>query len=93
MREVIESKAYRKDLQREERGKYQLALKKDLPNIITLLASNAALPAGLHDHALTGDWAGNRDCHVRPDLLLVYQKGDENDLYLVRLGSHSEIFG
>jgi mRNA interferase YafQ len=93
LRDVIDSKAYRKDYQREERGKNQIALKNDLPDIIDMLAADAALPVNLRDHALTGDWAGNRECHVRPNLLLVYQKGDDNDLYLVRLGSHSEIFG
>jgi mRNA interferase YafQ len=42
---------------------------------------------------LSGDWAGCRECHVRPDLLLIYRKPDADTLRLARLGSHSELFG
>ena len=42
-------------------------------------------------HALTGDWKDHRDCHVKPDLVLIYQKPDADVLRLVRLGSHSEL--
>ena len=42
-------------------------------------------------HALTGDWKDYRDCHVKPDLVLIYQKPDADVLRLVRLGSHSEL--
>ena len=44
-----------------------------------------------HDHALSGDWKDHRDCHVKPDLVLIYQKPDAATLRLVRLGSHSEL--
>jgi mRNA interferase YafQ len=43
------------------------------------------------DHALTGDWKDHRDCHVKPDLVLIYQKPDDETVRLVRLGSHSEL--
>ena len=43
------------------------------------------------DHPLSGDWAGFRDCHVKPDLVLIYEKPDDTTLRLVRLGSHSEL--
>jgi mRNA interferase YafQ len=42
---------------------------------------------------LTGDWAGYRECHLKPDLLLIYRKIGEETLTLARLGSHSELFG
>ena len=45
------------------------------------------------NHPLTGDWDDCRECHVRPDLLLVYRKPDADVLQLVRLGSHTELFG
>ena len=45
------------------------------------------------DHALSGDWAGFRDCHIKPDLVLIYAKPDGATLRLARLGSHSEVFG
>ncbi|WP_407667441.1 type II toxin-antitoxin system mRNA interferase toxin, RelE/StbE family [Microvirga lotononidis] len=45
---------------------------------------------------MTGEWKDYRDCHVRPDLVLIYRKGDrdpdEPELILARLGSHSELF-
>jgi len=44
-----------------------------------------------HDHPLSGEWAGFRDCHVKPDLVLIYEKPDDETLRLVRLGSHSEL--
>ncbi|HEX3661351.1 MAG TPA: type II toxin-antitoxin system YafQ family toxin [Acidobacteriaceae bacterium] len=40
-----------------------------------------------------GRWKGYRDCHIKPDLLLIYRKSEDNLLRLARLGSHSEIFG
>jgi mRNA interferase YafQ len=43
------------------------------------------------DHALTGDWQDCRDCHMKPDLVLIYGKPDAEVLQLVRLGSHSEL--
>jgi mRNA interferase YafQ len=33
----------------------------------------------------------HRDCHIRPDLILIYRKPDDDNLELVRLGSHSEL--
>ncbi|HMU31204.1 MAG TPA: type II toxin-antitoxin system YafQ family toxin, partial [Nitrospira sp.] len=43
-------------------------------------------------HDLSGDWAGYRECHIKPDLLLIYRKSDSDTLRLARLGSHSELF-
>jgi mRNA interferase YafQ len=43
------------------------------------------------DHALTGEWKDHRDCHVKPDLVLIYRKPNDATLQLVRLGSHSEL--
>jgi mRNA interferase YafQ len=40
---------------------------------------------------LTGEWQDHRDCHIRPDLVLIYRKPDDEVLELVRLGSHSEL--
>ena len=44
------------------------------------------------DHALTGNWKDHRDCHIKPDLVLIYRiEEDDNILRLTRLGSHSEL--
>ncbi|MFM7873342.1 MAG: type II toxin-antitoxin system mRNA interferase toxin, RelE/StbE family, partial [Actinomycetota bacterium] len=51
------------------------------------------LPIRLQDHALIGEFIGWRELHVKPDLLLLYRKVGQESLDLLRLGSHSEIFG
>ncbi|KMQ72798.1 YafQ toxin protein [Candidatus Burkholderia pumila] len=45
------------------------------------------------DHALIGEWSDHRDCHLKPDLvlILIYRKPDPSTLQLVRLGSHTEL--
>ncbi|NNM83397.1 MAG: type II toxin-antitoxin system YafQ family toxin [Burkholderiales bacterium] len=40
---------------------------------------------------MTGEWKDCRDCHIKPDLVLIYRKQGEDELQLVRLGSHSEL--
>lgn len=78
---------------------YKLALKRGLKidlleDIVTALAMGELLPEKNKDHALTGNWAGHRECHILPDWLLVYRI--ENDvlvLTLTRTGSHSDLFG
>ncbi len=64
-----------------------------LEAILDLLVEDELLPASCHDHILVGDWKNHRECHVKPDLLLIYQKIGTDALRLVRLGSHSELFG
>ncbi len=58
---------------------------------MNLLADDKPLPERYRDHAMTGEWKDFRDCHLRPDLVLIYQKPDDQSLVFVRLGSHSEI--
>jgi mRNA interferase YafQ len=58
----------------------------------TLLAEDRPLPPKNHGHALGGEWQDHRECHLKPDLLLIYRKPDAEVLQLVRLGSHSELF-
>lgn len=66
-------------------------LETGLPEVIEQLAADTPLAPALRDHALSGNWSGFRDCHVRPDLVLIYQK-TEDTLRLIRLGSHAELF-
>ena len=62
-----------------------------LRELILLLVEQKALPARYRDHPLSGNWKHHRDSHIQPDWLLIY-KIDENDLYLVRTGTHSDLF-
>lgn len=59
--------------------------------VVRLLVSDSPLPANKRDHWLGGEWKDHRDCHIRPDLVLIYRKPDAANLDLVRLGSHSEL--
>jgi mRNA interferase YafQ len=58
---------------------------------LTLLVNDRPLEPHHRDHALSGDWKDHRDCHVKPDLVLIYRKPDDETLELVRLGSNSEL--
>jgi mRNA interferase YafQ len=59
--------------------------------VVNLLAADTSLPRRHFDHPLSGEWNDHRDCHIRPDLVLIYRKPDDDSLELVRLGSHSEL--
>ena len=59
--------------------------------VINVLAADTPLPRRNLDHPLTGEWNDHRDCHIRPDLVSIYRKPDDDSLELVRIGSHSEL--
>ena len=65
-----------------------------ITKVIDLLCAQEPLPPTLHDHALSGDYAGYRDCHVESDLVLIYRIA-EGQLQLIcfRLGTYSDLFG
>ena len=58
---------------------------------MTLLLQAEPLPSRYRDHALKGDFAGCRDCHIEPDWLLIY-KADSETVTFIRTGTHSDIF-
>jgi mRNA interferase YafQ len=88
VRNPIRGALFRRDVRLvEKRGKDMLKLRE----AILLLVEGAPLPPSYRDHALGGDWAHHRDCHLEPDWLLLY-KLDGDDLYLVRTGTHSDLF-
>lgn len=60
-------------------------------NIVKLIFNESRLPKKLKDHQLKGDFINCRECHIKPDLLLIY-KIEEEQLILVRIGSHSKLF-
>ena len=66
---------------------------KKIEAVIDLLCSQQPLPPSLRDHPLSGNYSGFRDCHIEPDLILIYRI-DNGLLQLIclRLGSHSDLF-
>jgi mRNA interferase YafQ len=92
MRSIRTTKSYKKDFRREARTENVEAMMSVLPIVVSVLASDAALEEVYDDHQLIGEWRDCRGCHVKDDFLLVYFK-EGNNLHLVRLGSHSELYG
>jgi mRNA interferase YafQ len=91
MRKVEQTGQFKKDFKREARSQ-NTAVLSDLLPVLVMLSADQPLDEKHCDHALTGDWKNHRDCHIKPDLVLIYQRIDDGDvLRLVRLGSHSEL--
>ena len=90
MRAIERTARFKRDYKRQRKADPKLDL--ILQDVLALLVADAPLPERLHDHALGGNWSGYRDCHLKPDLVLIYAK-PAHTLSLVRIGSHSELFG
>jgi mRNA interferase YafQ len=91
MRDVKYTARFQRDYRREKSGRHSKKLDALLMEIVNLLAADSPLPRRNFDHPLCGEWNDHRDCHIRPDLVLIYRKPDDDSLELVRLGSHSEL--
>ena len=92
MLELKQSARFKKDLKRELRKPDRDSIMKSLTLVTDLLQKRMVLPDKYQVHRLKGKYVGYFECHVRPDLLLIYVVVDESVLELVRLGSHSELF-
>jgi mRNA interferase YafQ len=93
MRTIDRASSFKRDYKREAKGRHQATLDSELKTVFMALATDQPIDARYRDHDLSGDWAGYRECHIKPDLLLIYRKSDADTLGLARLGSHSELFG
>lgn len=91
MRVIETTNQFKKDFKRELKGIHKIVLESLLTKVVTLLAQDETLMPKYRDHALTGNWSDHRDCHIKPDLVLIYRKPDKKTLQLVRLGSHSQL--
>ena len=90
MLQIITSNRFEWDLKAAiRRGKDIQKLKR----VIEILCIPAALPAQNRDHSLTGEYKGFRECHLEPDWLLIYRIDLEAEgLFLLRIGSHADLF-
>jgi mRNA interferase YafQ len=91
MRAISYTNRFKRDFKREKAARHGKTLDSDLTETVRMLANDTPLPRRYFDHALSGDWSDHRDCHIKPDLVLIYRKPDPDRLELVRLGSHSEL--
>ena len=91
MRKINYTHKFKRDYKREKKSGQNRALDTNLMTVVKLLAADKPLLHRNYDHPLTGNWKDHRDCHIKPDLILIYRKPDDETLDLVRLGSHSEL--
>lgn len=92
MREIVRENRFKRDYKREAKGQHRLTLATDLAAVVAALAGDIQLQPRYEDHPLSSGWNGYRDCHIKPDLILIYRKTGDGRLLLARLGSHSELF-
>jgi mRNA interferase YafQ len=91
MRTINYTNQFKRDYRREQSGRHGKVLDTLLTGAVAALAADQPLPRRNFDHTLSGEWDDCRDCHLRPDLVLIYRKVDKTSLELIRLGSHSEL--
>lgn len=91
MRTIERTGQFKRDYRREAKGRYRATLESEFVQVLTALVNDHPLADRYHDHALDGEWKDCRDCHIKPDLILIYRKPNPEVLQLVRLGSHSEL--
>lgn len=91
MRTIKQTSQFKRDFKRETKGKHRKTLTEGLKSALVLLLNNATIPDKYFDHAMIGNWSDHRNCHIKPDLVLIYRLPDDDTLHLVRLGSHSEL--
>ena len=81
---------FKRDMKKQS---YELFFSEEWNEVTNALMNSKAMKEKYCDHDLKGNWKGHRECHIKPDLLLIYKKRDDGIIQLVRLGSHSELYG
>ena len=90
MLKIVPSNKFKKDLLVAHKRGFDLSL---LNTVVEKLANGETLEPKYRDHSLIGDYGNFRECHIKPDWLLVYRiNNEELELYLFRTGTHSDLF-
>lgn len=89
MKNLKPSSQYKKDLKRIRNNPRKAA---ELLNVLNLLRNEIPIPDKYRPHMLTGDYNGCMECHIQGDFLLIWIDQETNEIDLIRLGSHSELF-
>ena len=87
---LIQTGQFKKDLKRYQNQPAKLAA---LKVVLNELRSAGAVSASYRPHSLSGNWTGYLECHIQGDFLLIWKDPKTQDIFLARLGSHSELFG
>ena len=87
---IEQFKSFKKSYRKYRHNK---AVLKELFDVLDLLQNRQALPEKYHDHELKGNFTSIRECHIKPDELLLYFIIEDKVLKLVDIGSHAKLFG
>ena len=90
MKKLQPTTQYKKDLKRFKNNPTKLEA---LREILLKLQNDQPIPAEYLPHMLHGNYKGCMECHILNDFLLIWIDPDTDIIELVRLGSHSELFG
>ena len=90
MKKLVQSTQYKRDLKRIRNDAKKATA---LLDILTKLENEIPIPAENRPHLLTGDYKGYMECHIQGDFLLIWFDPSTDEIDLVRLGSHSELYG
>ena len=89
---VVELREFRRSIKRV--SQYRNFDRLELDRVVELLRADKRLEPRHKDHALKGKYLGIRECHIKNDLLLLYEKHENKlILYLVDIGTHTSVFG
>lgn len=89
MLEIIYSSQFKKDFKKIRKS--PLPDLKVIFEVVSILEQEATLDVKYKDHDLIGNWSSFRECHIKPDLLLIYKR-TPTKLQLARIGTHSDLF-
>lgn len=90
MKTLRPTNQYKKDLKRIRNNPKKASA---LLAVLQMLENEITIPDIYKPHMLTGDYTGCMECHIQGDFLLIWIDEETGDIDLVRLGSHSELFG
>lgn len=90
MKELKKSSQFKKDYKRFRNNPSKVM---KLMEILRKLENEEPIPSENRPHLLSGNYKGYMECHIEGDYLLIWYDPDDNYIDLVRLGSHSELFG
>ncbi|MDI9407740.1 MAG: type II toxin-antitoxin system YafQ family toxin [Candidatus Pacebacteria bacterium] len=91
MRKIEWSSSFKRDYKRIKSGRYKADIDLIISEVLECLSNDKPLAQKYRDHQLHGKFRAYRECHLKPDLLLIYYKIVDNRLILYRLGSHSDL--
>ncbi len=90
MRQLIRHKLFKKDLGKVTLTDQQFA---KMVQYLSILIGGDDLPTESRDHPLNGEWKSFREFHLGGDTLLIYYIDEENNqIVLIRIGSHAQLF-